>query len=353
MQKPLYHYLYIRSPILKIALGIISVLFMLAVIVYTAVTEPVRMEAQVGNWDGREIEKGAMLFHNNCANCHGNHGRGGAAPALNSRYFFEQRAADVGWTGTQSNFVKLTIAAGRPNLPNAGEGEILKGDQWSMGIMPTWSIDLGGPLRGDQVDAVTAYVMNWESSAVKQTPAEDPWVFFQNVLAKALPYEPDKNESDKEGYEDKVAAAVAAARISGVESYELEGETYEFVTEDAAASADESDEEVVRTPQELYASTAMDPTAMNCAACHNINENQTGSNRGGAGPHQGNLHETAANRVEGLSAEEYVYNSIVNPGDYIVDGYADGVMPRNFAELMSEEEIRGLAAWMLDPNREQ
>jgi len=311
---------------------------MLGVVVYTAVTEPVRMAAQEGNWDGREIEKGAMLFHNNCANCHGNHGRGGAAPALNSRYFFEQRTADVGWSGTQSNFVKLTVAAGRPNLPNDTE----KGDQWSMGIMPTWANNLGGPLRGDQVDAVTAYVMNWHDEAVAQSPAEDPWIFFQNVLSADLPYDPDED-----GYDEKLAKAVEAAELAGVTKYELEGETYEFVTE-VAEPADESGEVAVRSPQELYQSPPM-----NCAACHNINENQTSSNRGGAGPHQGNLHESAATRVEGQSAEEYVYNSIVNPGDYIVDGYADGVMPKNFAEVMSEEEIRGLVAWMLDPNREQ
>jgi len=309
---------------------------MLGVVVYTAVTEPVRMEAQVGNWDGREIEKGAMLYHNNCTTCHGVHGGGGPAPALNSHYFFTQRITDVGWAGAPSDYVKLTIAAGRPNLPDGVEG-----DQWvADGVMPTWSNELGGPLRGDQIDALTAYVMNWESSAIQQTPAEDPWIFFEKGLAKGLPYDPDDD-----GYQQKLDQAIAAAKAAGETSYEIEGETYEF--EVAAVAKAVEEEDLVRSPQELYSNAGM-----GCVACHNLNENQTPSNIGPVGPHQGNLHETAKTRVDGQSAEEYVYESIVNPGAYVVDGYA-GSMPGDFAERMSEEEIRGLAAWMLDPNREQ
>jgi len=291
------------------------------------------MAAQEGNWDGREIEKGAQLYHTNCVNCHGEHGGGGPAPALHSRYFFTQRATDVGWSGSLSNYVKLTVAAGRPNLPND-----IEGDQWAQAIMPTWSNELGGPLRGDQVDAITAYVMNWEKSALEQTPAEDPWLFFQNVRSLALPYEPDE-----EGYDAKLAAAVAAAEAAGISSYEIEGQTFEF----EVAAASDAEEGAVRTPQELYANSGM-----GCVACHNMNEDQTPSNKGPVGPHQGNLHETAATRVEGQSAEEYVYNSIINPTAYMVEGYPNGGMPSDFAERMSEEEIQGLVAWILDPNRE-
>lgn len=335
MQKPLYHYLYIRSPILKIALGIISTLIMLGVILFVLVTEPARMAAQEGNWTAREIEKGAMIYYNNCSSCHAYDGKaaGYSAPALHSRYFFTQRMQDVEWTGNWSDYVKLTVAAGRPNLPQGTSN-----DYWTMGKMPTWHVDLGGPLRGDQVDAVTAYVMNWEESALKQTPAEDTWSFFRNILAKDLPYEPNE-----EGYQAKFDAAVDAARLSGVTSYELEGEVFEF---EQGAASNGPQEGVVREPQDLY-------LAMACLGCHNANEDQTDSNRGPLGPHQGNLHETAPTRVDGLSAEEYVYQSIVEPGAYVVDGYTDGQMPMDFADKMTEEEIQGLVAWLLDPNREE
>lgn len=328
MQKPLYHYLYVRSPILKIALGIVSTLIMLGVILFILLTEDARMASQEANWTAREIEKGAMLYYNNCSSCHGYDGKAAAysAPALHSRYFFTQRVADVEWTGNWSDYVKLTVAAGRPNLP---EGTSV--DYWSMGKMPTWHVDLGGPMRGDQVDAVTAYVMNWEASALEQTAAEDTWSFFLNTLSTGLPYEPNE-----EGYQEKFDAAVSAAKRAGLTTYELEGETFTF-EQGVAGDIDAA---------ELFNVT------MACAGCHNMNEIQSDSNFGQPGPHQGNLHEVADTRVDGLSAEEYVYQSIVDPGAHVVDGYVDGVMPMNFSERMSEEEIQALVAWVLDPDRQ-
>src|SRR4030067_414203 len=43
--------------------------------------------------------------------------------------------------------------------------------------MPTWSQRFGGPLRDDQVDALVAFVMNWEDRALAEaqvTPALPP-----------------------------------------------------------------------------------------------------------------------------------------------------------------------------------
>ncbi|MCB0140559.1 MAG: hypothetical protein KDE50_11680, partial [Caldilineaceae bacterium] len=76
MHKPLYHYLYIKSPIAKIAIGILALVVTLAVLGGIIVTEVPRMEAQTANWNGRSIEKGAALFASNCAPCHGDHGQG-------------------------------------------------------------------------------------------------------------------------------------------------------------------------------------------------------------------------------------------------------------------------------------
>ena len=66
------------------------------------------------------------------------------------------------------------------------------------------------------------------------------------------------------------------------------------------------------------------------------------------------LYQRAASRVEGMTAEEYIYQSIVDPRAYVVATYEEvGQMPQNFAEKLSEDEIQGLVAWLLDPNREQ
>ena len=52
-----------------------------------------------------------------------------------------------------------------------------------------------------------------------------------------------------------------------------------------------------------------------------------------------------------MSADEYVHTSIVNPNEYVVEGYNPGVMIQTFAQQMTEEEINGLVEWLLDPNR--
>ena len=49
-------------------------------------------------------------------------------------------------------------------------------------------------------------------------------------------------------------------------------------------------------------------------------------------------------QILGLVDEAY-------PGAHVVESYVAGIMPANFTETMSEEEIRGLVAWLLDPNR--
>ncbi len=294
MQKPWYSYLYVKSPIVKIILGILAVMLSLALLLFIGLIDGPRMEAQTGNWDGRSIEKGAEIFANNCATCHGAEGQGNPGPALNSRYFFTQRLTDVGFTGSQQDYIELTVAAGRPSKVNA---------QWGV-MMATWGHEYGGPLRADQVVHVSAYIMNWQESALQQTAETDPWIPFQDTPSKGSPY------GD---------GAVIA------EPAQPTGEP--------------------RPPQELFATMA-------CSGCHVLDQPQTDTNRGAVGPNMGNLAEEAGQFVAGQTGEEYVHNSIVNPNDFIVPGYQPNIMPQNFAERMSEDEINGMVAWLLDPNRQ-
>ena len=321
--KPWYHALYVRSPLAKIGYGILAVVLTMAVILFLSIFENPRMEAQAESWEGRSIELGATLFHANCQSCHQADGKGaiGVAPALHSKYFFEQRLNDVEWTGSLEQYIRATLIAGRPSKDGPNY-------QWSQ-VMPAWSQQVGQPLRDDQIQHVVNYVLNWEDSALEQTAEEDPWIFFNDSLSTGLPY-----DASEPGYEEKVEAAIAAAEASGRSNYTFLEQEYEF--EQTGASSD------ARPPQELYLS-------MGCQGCHSLDDPDTVL----AGPYQGDLHETAGTRVEGQTAEEYVYNSIVAPNDYIVEGYVPGVMPQDFSERMSEEEILGLTTWMLDPNREQ
>ena len=301
------HRLYTRSPIAKVMWGILTSLIGIIALLLVLVSEVPRMEAQTTNWEGRSIENGATLFDGNCATCHGPNGEGllGRAPGLNSYYFFTStgRLADVGWVGSLEDYVQLTIAAGRPSKTDS---------QWPE-IMPTWAGQFGGPLRGDQVEDLTAYVMNWQESALAQTPEEDPFQPFDDVIKPV----------------------------------EFQNTAFLFLSEEEQTAAlEEYKARSIRAPEELWQSEA-------CFACHNLavrQEDEPGLN----GPNMADLFERAGSRVDGLTAEEYVYQSIVDPASFVVLTYEDvGQMPQNFAEKLSEEEIQGLVAWLLDPERDQ
>ncbi len=60
------------------------------------------------------------------------------------------------------------------------------------------------------------------------------------------------------------------------------------------------------------------------------------------GPSQAGLATRAETRVPGQTAEEYIRNSIVNPNDYIVEGFAEGVMYQNYGTDLTPEQIDDL-----------
>jgi len=55
----------------------------------------------------------------------------------------------------------------------------------------------------------------------------------------------------------------------------------------------------------------------------------------------------ALNRVEGQSAAEYIYNSIVNPKEIVVEDYDPELMPDNWSEIYTNLEIFDIVAYLL------
>ena len=192
--------------------------------------------------------------------------------------------------------------------------------------MPTWSNSVGGPLRDDQIIHLVNFVVNWEQDSLTQTAEEDPWQCYRNAPTKV-----------REGDESPEALQIKICGPDGTSA--LPGEPLP-VAEEVVPS------EGPRDPATLFVS-------MGCAGCHNMEMDQTANDIGQPGPYMRNLYETAGTRVEGQDAATYVYNSIVNPNEYLNEGYISGLMPQNFADLMSEEEIQGMVDWLLDPNRQQ
>jgi mono/diheme cytochrome c family protein len=82
--------------------------------------------------------------------------------------------------------------------------------------------------------------------------------------------------------------------------------------------------------------------APGCITCHSLEPDVVI-----VGPSQAGLGTRAETRVPGQSAEEYIRNSIINPDDYVVEGFAPGVMYQNYGEELTEQEINDIVAYTL------
>jgi hypothetical protein len=83
-----------------------------------------------------------------------------------------------------------------------------------------------------------------------------------------------------------------------------------------------------------------------CQACHSLDGSEKTVPRGAIAPTWQGISGRAGDRVPGLSAEEYLRESIVEPAAYIVEGYSD-IMPKGFKILLSGEDIDSLVAFLL------
>ena len=88
-------------------------------------------------------------------------------------------------------------------------------------------------------------------------------------------------------------------------------------------------------------SQGQDIYSQRCASCHSLVD---GVNI--VGPSFWNIANRAAERVEGQDAETYIRESILNPSDYIVEGFQD-VMQKNLAEVLSSDDINALIAYLM------
>ena len=239
----------------RILIGLLAVLIALSGIVFIAIGDADRRVEFDSAFKGRSVEKGAAIFTEYCAECHGLHGEGTPrAPTLNSKQFFENRVKELGFQGGLPAYLKLTISGGRP---------VKSAPTWPEN-MPTWSTDFGGPLRNDQIDTVVSYIMNWQ-----------------------------------EGAPDVEAAA-------GAEPTPVPG-----------ATAEERGANLFQ--------------GLGCVACHMVN------GQGGAvGPDLTNVY---------AKGEDYIRQSILMPNAVVVEGFQPNIMPQNFGEKVSDENINDLIAY--------
>jgi mono/diheme cytochrome c family protein len=92
---------------------------------------------------------------------------------------------------------------------------------------------------------------------------------------------------------------------------------------------------------QLFADSTLGGLA-GCSACHSVT-----SGGFGTGPSLAQIGLTAGERVPGLSAEEYLRQSILDPNAYLVDDYTRGLMPPGYGDNLTEDEIDSLVAYLL------
>jgi mono/diheme cytochrome c family protein len=88
-----------------------------------------------------------------------------------------------------------------------------------------------------------------------------------------------------------------------------------------------------------------------CGSCHAIEGNSAAV--GIVGPDLTNIAVDGATRIDGYSAEEYIRESILDPAAYIAPECPTGpcteptLMPLNFSEKISEEQLNNLVTYLL------
>ncbi len=88
--------------------------------------------------------------------------------------------------------------------------------------------------------------------------------------------------------------------------------------------------------------TFQDAANYACSNCHLPDSEKTN-----LGPGLLNIKDRAATRVEGMSAAEYIYQSIVDSKAYTVEGFDPDLMPQNWAEIYSDLQIFDIVAFVM------
>lgn len=93
--------------------------------------------------------------------------------------------------------------------------------------------------------------------------------------------------------------------------------------------------------EELFSQTVIGSQA-GCKTCHSLDEGVVI-----VGPSLAGIGTIAGSRVAGMSAEEYLKESILKPDAYLVEGFPAGTMPQVWEDELTSEQVDQLVAYML------
>jgi cytochrome c2 len=79
-----------------------------------------------------------------------------------------------------------------------------------------------------------------------------------------------------------------------------------------------------------------------CSSCHDITMGHTV-----VGPTLKGISKTAVTRKPGMTAEDYLYESITAPNKFVVKSFAQGLMPQTFKSTLSARQIDDVIAYLM------
>ena len=98
--------------------------------------------------------------------------------------------------------------------------------------------------------------------------------------------------------------------------------------------------------EKLYNQTVIgSASAPGCVTCHSLEPDVVL-----VGPSHAGLAGRAGAYKEGMSAEDYLRESLTDPDAHLVEGFTPGVMYQKFGEDLQAREINDLIAYMLTLN---
>lgn len=212
------------------------------------------------------------------------------------------RPANLGWAGSLHSFVYTTLVSGRP----------VSSSYWP-NPMPAWSQTAGGPLRNDELEDLTAYVLNWDKG--------NDWTIEDLLAVQQFA---------------KIPGQAETAGVEGAVGTEVEAILQRFADEAIVGDAERGDQ--------IYhgAATTEGGRRLPCAGCH----------QGGlaAPATEGTWTRVQNERLaepqfEGYTGEQYLVESIVHPQAYVVPGQPNN-MPTNFGDILTAQDLADIVAYL-------
>lgn len=226
---------------------------------------------------------------------------------------YEQgRLTEVGWGGTLESFIYTTLVSGRPT----------SGSYWPQG-MAAWSQEASGPLRGDQIQNLTDYILNWE---------KEEWTVADTRLVQQYAIIPAAD-----GGGDAASGAEPICTTSNCDDIADVVADLEALQEDSG----EAGEEGVTVWDPIAGQSSY--TSLGCAGCHV-------AAGGGSGPSPVGIYTRAgtyAAENDDIESERYyIVQSIIHPNDFIAPGYGGNIMPGVYGDQLDIATFSNIVAYL-------